>query len=81
MSCVAAKFVHFEHFLLSPEGHNSEIMLQKADVHVIFFFCNVDSPSVHWAVHFLFILYMVNTYGLHHTELSEFQNIAIMTHY
>ena len=37
MSCAEAKNVCFEHFLQSPGGHNSEIMLQKVDVHVIFF--------------------------------------------
>ena len=30
MSRVQAKVVHFEHFLLSPGGHNSEIMIQEA---------------------------------------------------
>jgi hypothetical protein len=51
---------YFRHYLQPSEGHNSETTLQKAYVHITFFFflyCGADSPSLGLAVHFSFTLY------------------------
>ena len=47
-SCAEAQCGHFEHFLQSSGGCNSEPMLQNACLHIIFFklYCDVDLPSV-----------------------------------
>jgi hypothetical protein len=45
---------HFEHFIYSSGGRNSETMLQKICVNIIFFLLHggLDSPSVGLALHF-----------------------------
>jgi hypothetical protein len=49
-------------FLFYSEGHNSETMLRKAYVLIIYFFyCGADSPSIGLAMHFLLTVYSVYT--------------------